>query len=145
VDTVVRKLACELGRTPTDSEAAERFGVDEERWHQMMFELRMVGLLTAPSRDADEPAPEYPAKPEWRPDLMVEKRQLRMVLSTAMSTLPERYRRIVVMYYANDMTMREIGATMGIKESRVSQLHKIALERMARTLRSEGIHSAGAF
>lgn len=145
VDAVVRKLACELGRTPTDSEAAERFGVDEERWHQMMFELRMVGLLTAPSRDPDEPAPEYPAKPEWRPDLMVEKRQLRMVLSTAMSTLPERYRKIVVMYYANDMTMREIGATMGIKESRVSQLHKMALEKMARTLRSEGIHSAEAF
>jgi DNA-directed RNA polymerase specialized sigma subunit len=43
------------------------------------------------------------------------------------------------------MTMREIGATMGIKESRVSQLHKMALEKMARTLRSEGIHSAEAF
>jgi RNA polymerase sigma factor for flagellar operon FliA len=75
VDAVVRKLASELGRTPTDAEAAERFGVSEDRWHQIMFELKMVGLLTAPPRDADEPEPEYPAKPEWRPDLMVEKRR----------------------------------------------------------------------
>ena len=145
VDAVVRKLGSELGRNPTDSEAAARFGVNEERWHQMMFELKMVGLLTASPRDPDEPEPEYPAKPDWQPDLMVERRQLRTMLSSALQALPERYRRIVLMYYTNDMTMREIGATMGIKESRVSQLHKAALEKMARTLRSEGVHSAGAF
>jgi RNA polymerase sigma factor for flagellar operon FliA len=67
------------------------------------------------------------------------------MLSSAMKSLPERYRKVVIMYYASDMTMREIGVEMGIKESRVSQLHKAALEKMARALRSEGIYSAEAF
>ena len=145
VESVVRTLAGELGRNPSDSEAAARFGVDEERWHRMIFELKTVGLATTPARDPDEPEREYPAKAEWRPDHMVERRQLRTVLSGALKSLPDRYRKIVLMYYTNDMTMREIGATMGIKESRVSQLHKAALEKMARALRSEGIYSSGAF
>lgn len=43
------------------------------------------------------------------------------------------------------MTMREIGAILGVNESRVSQIHKTALKNMASTLESKGIHSAAAF
>jgi RNA polymerase sigma factor for flagellar operon FliA len=43
------------------------------------------------------------------------------------------------------MTMKEIGEVMGVNESRVSQIHKIALQKMATVLQSEGIHSSEAF
>ncbi len=59
--------------------------------------------------------------------------------------LPERYRRVVQLYYAQEMTMREIGDLIGINESRVSQIHKAALHKMAVTLQAAGIESSTAF
>ena len=62
-----------------------------------------------------------------------------------MRHLPERYQKVVFLYYTNEMTMREIGEILGVNESRVSQIHKIALKKMATVLQGEGIRSAAAF
>jgi RNA polymerase sigma factor (sigma-70 family) len=62
-----------------------------------------------------------------------------------MKTLPERYQKVVFLYYTNEMTMKEIGELLGVNESRVSQIHKTALRKMATALQSEGICSAQAF
>ena len=62
-----------------------------------------------------------------------------------MQTLPERYQKVVVLYYTNEMTMKEIGGVLGINESRVSQIHKSALEKMAVVLQANGITSSQAF
>jgi RNA polymerase sigma factor for flagellar operon FliA len=51
----------------------------------------------------------------------------------------------VVLYYTNELTMKEIGSAMGINESRVSQIHKAALEKMATALEEAGINSIRAF
>jgi RNA polymerase sigma factor for flagellar operon FliA len=76
---------------------------------------------------------------------MCSNHQLRSVLGVAMKTLPERYQKVVFLYYTNEMTMREIGGILGINESRVSQLHKSALHKMHMVLQSNGIHSVHAF
>ena len=88
---------------------------------------------------------EFPATPEFRPDRMCERRQLRSTLDRAIAVLPERYQKVVFLYYTNDLTMKEIGDVLGVNESRISQIHKTALRRMAAALESEGIHSASAF
>jgi RNA polymerase sigma factor for flagellar operon FliA len=62
-----------------------------------------------------------------------------------MKRLPERFQKVVVLYYMNDMTMKEVGSVLRINESRVSQIHKKALEKMAIALKSTGIHSSDAF
>ena len=62
-----------------------------------------------------------------------------------MKTLPERYQKVVVLYYTNEMTMKEIGGVLGINESRVSQIHKSALEKMQVVLQANGIDSVHAF
>ena len=62
-----------------------------------------------------------------------------------MKTLPERYRKVVLLYYTNEMTMKEIGGILGINESRVSQIHKSALEKMGVALQANGISSSQAF
>ena len=76
---------------------------------------------------------------------MCERRQLRNTLAKAIETLPVRYQKVVFLYYTNELTMKEIGDVLGVNESRVSQIHKTALKRMAVALESEGIHSAQAF
>ena len=67
------------------------------------------------------------------------------LLGVAMKTLPERYRKVVLLYYTNEMTMKEIGGVLGINESRVSQIHKSALEKMQAALQASGITSSQAF
>jgi RNA polymerase sigma factor for flagellar operon FliA len=148
VEAATRDLAGDLQRTPTEAEVAEKLGVEPQRWRQMMLDLRSAGLVSASTRSNDNddlPPPDFPSKPETQPDRMCEREQLRSVLSTAMRTLPERYQKVVVLYYTNEMTMKEIGGLMGINESRVSQIHKAALEKMANVLQLAGIHSSQAF
>ena len=59
-----------------------------------------------------------------------------------MKTLPERYQKVVSLYYTGEMTMKEIGGILGINESRVSQIHKAALEKMQVVLQTNGISSS---
>jgi RNA polymerase sigma factor for flagellar operon FliA len=148
VEAATRELAATLQRTPTESEIAQKLGVDVERWRQMMVDLRSVGLISASSRTAehdDLPAPDFPGKPETQPDNMCSREQMRSVLGVAMKTLPERYQKVVFLYYTNEMTMKEIGGILGINESRVSQIHKSALEKMQVVLQANGIDSVHAF
>ena len=148
VEAATRSLAATLHRNPTEEEVAAKLGVEEERWRQMMVDLRNVGLISASRRgpDGDDlPPPEFPGKPDTQPDRLCAQQQLRSVLSTAIGTLPERYQKVVLMYYNNELTMKEIGNALGINESRVSQIHKSALEKMAAVLESNGINSSHAF
>lgn len=146
VEAVTRDLSAQLERTPTEAEIAEKMGVEVDRWRQMVVELRTVGLVSASSRsERDHTAPEFPGKQDFRPDAMCAREQLRRMLLDAMKTLPDRYQKVVLMYYTNDMTMKEIGTQLGINESRVSQIHKTALEKMASVLQAAGIHSSCAF
>jgi RNA polymerase sigma factor for flagellar operon FliA len=148
VENATRELSAELKRTPTEAEIAQHLGIDVDRWRQMMIDLRTAGLVSASTRASDNedlPAPDFPSDPETQPDAMCAKEQLRSVLETAMKVLPERYKKVVVLYYTNEMTMKQIGGVLGINESRVSQIHKSALEKMNVALQTAGIHSSFAF
>lgn len=148
LEAVTRELSLKLSRTPTEAEIAERLGVDLDRWRHTMIEMRNIGLVSASTRSNesdDLPAPEFPSSPETQPDHMCSREQMRSVLTTAMKVLPERYQKVVVLYYTNEMTMKEIGGVLGINESRVSQIHKSALGKMQGVLQSSGINSCHAF
>jgi RNA polymerase sigma factor for flagellar operon FliA len=148
VEAATRDLASTLQRAPTEAEIADKLGMGVDRWRTMMLDLRNVGLISASTRsneNDDLPAPDFPSNPETQPDSICAREQLRAVLTVAMKTLPERYQKVVVLYYTNEMTMKEIGGVLGINESRVSQIHKSALEKMQTALQSSGITSSQAF
>jgi RNA polymerase sigma factor for flagellar operon FliA len=148
VEAATRDLSSTLQRAPTEAEIAAKLGMDVDRWRTMMLDLRNVGLVSASTRsneNEDLPAPDFPGKPEAQPDSICAREQLRGVLGEAMKTLPERYQKVVVLYYTNEMTMKEIGGVLGINESRVSQIHKSALEKMMVVLQANGIQSSQAF
>ena len=148
VEAATRELAATLQRNPTELEVAQKLGIDPERWRSMMLDLRNVGLVSASTRtneSDDLPAPDFPCKPESHPDSICSREQLRGVLGVAMKTLPERYQKVVSLYYSGEMTMKEIGGILGINESRVSQIHKAALEKMQVVLQTNGINSPQAF
>lgn len=145
LESITRELSASMERAPTETEIAEKMGMDISRWRQVAIELRMVGLLSGSSRPPDsenKSAPEFPAGNELNPDVLAGQRELRAVLSSAMKTLPERYQTVIGLYYIGGKTMREIGDRLGINESRVSQIHRAALDKMSTNLQSAGIHSS---
>ena len=147
LEAATREFQAAMERPPTEAEIAEKMGMDLERWRQVAVELRMVGLLSASSRPPEsenQNVPEFPAGDDLNPDVLTGQRQLRSMLSGAMKDLPERYQMVIGLYYLGGKTMREIGDRMGINESRVSQIHRAALEKMAASLQTAGIQSAEA-
>jgi RNA polymerase sigma factor for flagellar operon FliA len=148
LEQATRDLSATLQRQPTEVEVAEKLGVDLARFRQMVSSLKGLTPFSANSRPGDQdelPEPDFPSSPETQPDRICEREQMRKVLGESMKVLPERYQKVVLLYYTNDMTMREIGGVLGINESRVSQIHKLALEKLAVALQSNGINSSLAF
>lgn len=145
-DAATQDLSAKLGRAPSENEMAAEMGVSVERWRRMAMELATTGLAptpVSPDRERDV-AQEFPAAEDSQPDRMCRTRQLKTTLARAIGTLPRRYQTVVCLYYTNDLTMKEIGDRIGVNESRVSQIHKTALRKMAAVLESEGICSAQA-
>jgi RNA polymerase sigma factor for flagellar operon FliA len=148
IEDVARQLAAILKRYPTDAEIAERMGMRVERWQHMMADIRHVALISASEtrRDQDhQPARELAAGPDTRPDAICARSQLRTLLSEALRTLSPRYQQVIALYYLKHLTMREIADILGVNESRVSQIHKAALEKLSASLGAAGIRSSRAF
>ncbi len=138
MEQVVQDLISTLGREPTEAEIAAKLGVDVGHWRQMMADLRNVGLISA---DADGSEERFPPERAGNRDSASARRDLQQTLSSAMESLPERYRKVVLLYYSNELTMKEIGQQLGINESSVSEIHKTALEKMAFSLATTGAPS----
>jgi RNA polymerase sigma factor for flagellar operon FliA len=146
VESVTRDLAARLGRTPHETEVASEMGLDMTRWRRVQMELQTVGPVSATPKPDDERerSMEFAGAPDSRPDRMCERHELQTTLARAIEKLPQRYQKVVFLYYTNEMTMKQIGDVLGVNESRVSQIHKIALKKMATVLEGEGIRSATA-
>lgn len=148
MEALTAELTTKLGRTPTEAEVASAMGLNLRRWQSLMVDFRSLSAAACQNHvhEGDEQlAPEIPATPADAPDRLFARAELRAKLGQAMSVLPEKYQQVVRMYYENELTMKEIGSRLGVNESRVSQIHKGALERMQAALTTSGIHSAAAF
>ncbi len=147
MESVTRELSVKLQRDPNPHEVANAMGLDTKRWQTLMVDFRSLGLAAMQMRGErdEQPALETACAICHCPDQVFAKSELREKLLSAMETLPERYQQVVRLYYERDLTMKEIGGILGVNESRVSQIHKSALERMHNALDRNGIHSAAAF
>jgi RNA polymerase sigma factor for flagellar operon FliA len=148
VEAVTRELTIKLERAPTDMEIASHIGLSPRRWQSLMVDFRSLGIVAIqqhPNDREDHLVPEATSNPELAPDRLFARGELRGKLDKAMRTLPERYQQVVTLYYDRDMTMKEIGSVLGVNESRVSQIHKSALERMQNVLNGTGVSSAAMF
>jgi RNA polymerase sigma factor for flagellar operon FliA len=153
IEALTQRLSSQLGRAPTEAELAKEMGVSLARWRKLAQELHAAGLGTCQSHVSGafaeslerHPAAESPQSDEEPPDRVCARRQLQSVLADAMQTLPARYQRVIALYYAHGATMKQIGSELGVNESRVSQIHKAALEKLHAALRTRGIEGAEMF
>jgi RNA polymerase sigma factor for flagellar operon FliA len=135
------KLRATLGHEPSLADLAQAIGSDEKRLGKTIVRINTIES-TSPFSNADSvdesqlPAVLVPAEPE-RPDLQYEKDEVKNRVRNAIATLPVREQRVIALYYYNEVTMKDIGAELGVNESRVSQLHARAIRRLREALGAE--------
>ena len=135
------KLRATLGHEPSLADLAEAIGSDEKRLGKTIVRINTIES-TSPFSSAESvdeaqlPAVLVPAEPE-RPDMQYERDEVKNRVRNAIATLPPREQRVIALYYYNEVTMKDIGAELGVNESRVSQLHARAIRRLREALGAE--------
>jgi RNA polymerase sigma factor for flagellar operon FliA len=140
LERAYRKLESELGRSATDEEVAAELQIGLEDYFTLLDDLKgvQIGSIEAISREGEENLVEYiPDREENTPTYIMEKLELQEVLATGIDKLPEKERLVLSLYYYEGLTMKEVGAVLGITESRVSQLHSKAVLRLRGRLKSK--------
>lgn len=135
------KLRASLGHEPSMADLAAAVGIDEKRLGKTVVRIHTIESTSPIScgDNVDEsqlPAVLVPAEPE-RPDNAYERVEVQERVQNAIQTLPPREQRVIALYYYGEVTMKEIGAELGVNESRVSQLHARALGRLRQALGAE--------
>jgi RNA polymerase sigma factor for flagellar operon FliA len=142
------QLRRELGAEPSLADLAARVGSDETRLGRTIVRITTIESTSPLSAGENVdgsmlPAALVPSEPP-APDKAFEERQVRDRIRAAIASLPPRERRVVALYYYGDATMKQIGAEIGVNESRVSQLHARAIQRLRKALGGEGSDEAAA-
>ncbi|MDD7460768.1 MAG: RNA polymerase sigma factor WhiG [Treponema sp.] len=141
-DTIV-ELEAKLGRTATDAEIAQAMNMTEAEYQTTIMKVSGTSVLSLNdvwySGDDSENisiGDSIEAPSSLNPDVIVEREEIRRVIIQAIKELPENEKKVIVLYYHNDLSFREIGAVLNVSESRVSQLHSKANLRLRAKLTS---------
>ncbi len=142
IEDAMHVLTSRLGRTPQENEIATEMGMSLIDYQQLLGELKglEIGSLNVEhTEDSGEEELAYvPNSPEEDPLFRCLKKEMKDRLAEAIDDLPEKERLVLTLYYYEEMTMKEIGLTLSVVESRVSQIHSSAVLN----LRSKLAHGA---
>lgn len=135
VEEAQRKLCLELSRAPTEIEIAKELNMELREFQDLLTELDGLEIgslhLESPWDGKDEDLCDYlPNAPEDTPFFRCMRSEMKGLLSRAIADLQEKERQVLALYYFEELTMKEVGAVLGIGESRVSQIHSLAVVRL---------------
>lgn len=143
LEDAVRRLEAQLGRSATDREIARELGISERDFEKLVLKISGTTVLSLndvwyPGDDNDRMSiGDSIESPQNRnPDAIVEKQEIKRVIIEAINDLPDKEKKVLVLYYYEDLTLKEIGAVLGVTESRISQLHTKAIMRLRGRLTS---------
>jgi RNA polymerase sigma factor for flagellar operon FliA len=128
------ELRRELGCEPSLADLAAKVGSDEKRLGRTIVRINAIES-TSPLANNDKldesavPTALIPSEPE-QPDAAYEREQTKERVRAAIASLPPREQKVIGLYYYGEATMKQIGAEIGVNESRVSQLHARAIRRL---------------
>jgi RNA polymerase sigma factor for flagellar operon FliA len=138
VDAAIARLRHELQREPAGAEIAGALSVSEPIYDQMLEQIRAAEVVMVRPLDVgagESSVLDVAIDPDEGPHLRLERAEIREHLAQAIAVLPERERQILSLYYQEELTLAEIGAVIGVGESRVSQLRTQAVARLRTRLR----------
>ncbi len=141
IEIASARLSHERGRSPTEQELAAELGLTLDSFQHLLAELDGLDLgsfhIEGGDREHDDDLCEYlPGNPEESPYFLTMKSELHAFLVRAIQELSEKEQQVLSLYYYEELTMKEAGAVLGVGESRVSQIHSLALLRLRTRLQT---------
>ena len=133
IDAVMRQIESEKGRVATDEEIAVGLGITNEEYVEWQSKMKITNVVSL--NEFLEQGSEVPNTPTGSrhfimPEEAVEQDELKVMLMESLKLLTEKERRVIELYYYEELTLKEISHVLEVTESRVSQLHTKALQKM---------------
>jgi RNA polymerase sigma factor for flagellar operon FliA len=133
LQTAAKELESILGRQATDAEIAQELDISMDEYYKWTDQTKALALTSLEEyvEQGGESHMSMTAKSAYeQPETAAEKKALKTVLTKAISDLSEKERKVIIFYYYEELTLKEISAIMGVSESRISQLHTKSLSKM---------------
>ncbi len=130
MDACIRQLEQARGRAPEEREIAAGMGISLSEYHQLLADTNSGYLLPYEELVIERGEPGDGPNGEPTPFAALADGERRRHLKGAIDTLPEREKLLLALYYQEDLNLKEIGAVLGVSESRVCQLHSQAVSRL---------------
>lgn len=139
IESAIHAVEQRLHRSATEAEVAAEMGLPLPAYRQMLGDAhggQLFNLDESVGSDGDETFLDRQQAPETAdPVRALNDERFRASLAAAIDGLPEREKQVMGMYYEHDMNLKEIGAVLGVTESRVCQLHSQAVARLRTKLK----------
>lgn len=135
IDAVCKDIETRLGRSATDEEIASALGISDDEyleWQSQMKITNVVSLNEYMEQGAEVPAEgnQFTTARFDSPEENIEREELKKVLEESLEQLTEKEKKVILLYYYEDLTLKEISNVLEVSESRISQLHTRALQKM---------------
>lgn len=137
IDQAYQKLELQYGRPGTDEELAEEIGISTDELSSWQNQTKVTNLISLDEflEQGTEVRVDADASSHFeQPERVMEKEEMKQILLQTLEQLTENERKVITLYYYEDLTLKEISHILEVSESRVSQLHTKALQKMRQRL-----------
>ncbi|HOZ73488.1 MAG TPA: RNA polymerase sigma factor WhiG [Spirochaetales bacterium] len=137
IEEAIVQTEAKLGRPATDQEIAESLGLSDDEFSKTMLKISSTSILslndvwyTADESEHMTIGDSVESPGSMSPDSITEREEIRRVIVEAIQELPDKEKKVLVLYYYEELTLKEIGKVLEVTESRISQLHTKAILRL---------------
>lgn len=137
IDTAMSQLETKLGRTASDEELAKELGITGDeliQWQGQANVSNLVSLDEFMEAGSEKSIDKVKISNFEQPEEVIEKNEVKQMLMDSLDSLTEKEKKVILLYYYEELTLKEISRVLEVSESRISQLHTKALKKMKTVL-----------
>ena len=138
IDQAIREIERDQGHVATDAEIAAKMEISEDEYQNWQNQMKVTGVVSLnefmdQGSDITEDVNNHSSS-FVKPEEAVEKEELKKMLAESLELLTDKEKKVILLYYYEELTLKEISEVLEVSESRVSQLHTRALQKMRERL-----------
>ncbi|SFU34052.1 FliA/WhiG family RNA polymerase sigma factor [Butyrivibrio sp. M55] len=139
IETAIREIEKESGHIATDAEIAAKMDITEDEYQNWQNQMKVTGVVSLnefmdQGADIADDSSNATGSGFTKPEEAIEKEELKKMLAESLEHLTDKEKKVILFYYYEELTLKEISEVLEVSESRVSQLHTKALQKMREKL-----------
>lgn len=133
IEAAMKEIEAAKGRAATDEEIAKSLGISEDEYVTWQSQMKITGVVSLDEfmeNGSEVPSGQSTQRRFEGPEEVIEKSEMKEILGQALELLTEKEKKVILLYYYEDLTLKEISNILEVSESRISQLHTRALQKL---------------